>query len=358
MAVGAYGPGDDDDDGGADEGGGPLPPRGFDPLRASQEELAHFGLPPRPDPEAQPLLFRAFATVFSPPLLFVDPVVQELAFIGQQTPQPVTPVGTPSLTELSANWSGAYIEANSGRQFVMVVGRWQVPTLALPPPIDRVPPASGAIYDCSTWIGLDGQRLYLDASLPQVGTEQSLPAAGGPTAARAWFQWWARGETKLHRRFLDGVPLTPGDDVRCMLWVKHPQRVHAFLHNASTGAIAKVHARAPEVMLPDGTLTRPSVAGATAEWITERPAVPPPPGEPAPSHPPLFAFPDYGTTVFHDCIAGLAPQPGPAQSAADLTGQRLIRLVETRHAPERIATLSTPTRIDATRLRTRYGGFV
>ncbi len=319
--------------------------------------MAHFGLPPRPDPDTQSLLFRAFATVFSPPLEFVDPVVERIAFVGQQTPQPVTPVGTPSPYELSANWSGAYIEANNRRQFVLIVGRWHVPALALPPPADRVPVAPETVYDCSTWIGLDGQRLYLDASLPQVGTEQSLPTAGGETTARAWFQWWARDETKLHRRFLDGVPVTPGDDVRCMLWVKHPRRVHAFLHNATTGNIAKVHARAPEVMLADGTLTRPRVAGATAEWIMERPAVPPPPGQPAPPHPPLFPFPQFETTVFHDCIAGLAPHPGPAQSAADLTGQRLIRLVETRHTPERIATLSTPTRIDRTSLRTRYGGF-
>ena len=129
-----------------------LPPPGFDPLRASQEDLARYGLPPRPDPLAQPLLYRAFATVFSPPLDFVAPGIEDVEFIGEQVPQPATPIGTPSPTELSTNWSGAYIEANQSRMFVQIVARWSVPVLALPPPIGRVPPDPATIYDSSTWI--------------------------------------------------------------------------------------------------------------------------------------------------------------------------------------------------------------
>ena len=113
---------------------------------------------------------------------------------------------------------------------------------------------------------------------------------------------------------------------------------------------------APQVTLPDQSLTRPRIAGATAEWITERPAIPPPPGQPAPANPPLYPFPDYGTTVFQDCIAGLADHPGAPEVGTDLTGLRFLRMIETRHNPERIATLSEPARIDSTQLRTRYVG--
>ncbi|HJU11700.1 MAG TPA: hypothetical protein VJ728_12525 [Candidatus Binataceae bacterium] len=45
----------------------PEPPAGFDPYTASNAELAHYGLPPRPDPHKSPELYRQWQKMISVP---------------------------------------------------------------------------------------------------------------------------------------------------------------------------------------------------------------------------------------------------------------------------------------------------
>ena len=56
---------------------------------------------------------------------------------------------------------------------------------------------------------------------------------------------------------------------------------------------------APMVTLPDGSTVQPEIAGATAEWIVERPKVPPQPDQP----PNRYNFPNYGQSGFDYCVA-------------------------------------------------------
>ncbi len=349
--------GDKDTQGG--DGAYPLPKGSFDPLQATLDELTRYGLPPRPDPETQPLLYRAFASVFSPPLTFVNPDIEEFELIiVQPISQPAPPTGVPSPSELSKNWCGGYIEPREGRMFVQITGRWTVPDPSLPPLADRVQPEADTIYKCSTWIGLDGQEFYLDSSLPQIGTEQFLPTSGGLAGARAWFQWWARHETKMHRKYLSGVPVAPYDEVSCMIWVKDPERVHAFFRNHTTGKIAPVtNARSPAVKLPEGPEMHPRVAGATAEWVMERPAIPVAGLAPPPSELQLYPFPQYDPLLFHDCIGGVARVPGPPEEAAVLSGTRFLRLIEARRNPQRLAIISMPAKTNDISLQVRSGSF-
>lgn len=44
-----------------------LPPSGFDPLTASDAELAKYGFPPRPDPQTAPALYEQWRTMVSAP---------------------------------------------------------------------------------------------------------------------------------------------------------------------------------------------------------------------------------------------------------------------------------------------------
>src|SRR5262249_15350233 len=103
--------------------------------------------------------------------------------------------GIPStLYESSRNWSGLYITPRDGQMLTEVRGMWKVPKVSLPPGSEGQPPG---LFHSSTWIGLDGQRPYHNASLPQIGTEQFLQ---GETVAgaqppyrvitRAFWQWW------------------------------------------------------------------------------------------------------------------------------------------------------------------------
>jgi hypothetical protein len=244
--------------------------------------------------------------------------------------------------EGSSNWSGAYVVPTGGNMVVAIMGIWTVPTLTTPPPPETQADPNAA-YECSTWIGLDGQRLYLNSSLPQIGTTQILPMSNGvasPVSAQAWFQWWDR-QTGGPPANLN-IAVAPGDEVACLLWVLDPRTVGAYFLNLTSNQIALVTASAPIV---GGTQL--TVSGATAEWIMERPTKL---GSTA-----FYGFPDYADTKFCDCIAltGLAP-PIP-DSFKDLETARLIRLYDTLANPPRNLYISMPTKLDDTTVQMTYG---
>jgi hypothetical protein len=171
--------------------GFPVPSGLFDPSAASPALLRKYGLPPRPDPDRQPFLRQTWDRGFGAPL-----TLQEFRFsrgLVQGTAYRLHPRQADELPfaetrfETSSNWSGAYITANRDRQFLQIWGVWTIPgNLKLPPGPFRGP--AGIDYVCSNWIGLDGQRLYFDSSLPQMGTVSTLQA-NGATAVQAWTQW-------------------------------------------------------------------------------------------------------------------------------------------------------------------------
>ncbi len=333
--------------------------RPFDALRHRPAGLRKYGLPPRPDLHRQPLLRQAWDEGFGKaiklqPFVFDPRLVQnteyrlasnrfaDLSFAGSQF-------------ETSPNWSGAYITANQDRQFLQIWGMWKVPdNLRLPPVPQRGPP--DLPYYCANWIGLDGQRLYFDSSLPQMGTV-SILQADGTTRAEAWTQWWAREDLNSAPLPI-GLAVTPGDRVLCVLTALDPTTVICAMVNLSTCTAMAVQAVAPSVTLPDGSMVQPNIAGATAEWIVERPKVP----HPKPDQPPApYNFPDYGQTEFGLCLAveghgvdifnlftGLPQQ---------LQGARRIRMFDVLRDPPRTAFISMPRKLDDMSINVKYGGF-
>ncbi len=293
-----------------------LPPPDFDPSAASSGQLAGFLLPPRPDQRRQPKLFDAWNCLFAPPVRFVELRLAQVELKFQLNPRvaqprPLTSGFMASRDATSANWSGAFVVPSGGNMVVFLSGEWVVPTPALPQ-ADLIPsPSPGAQYACSTWLGLDGQRRYLNASLPQIGTTQTLTfsdAARWETGAFAWFQWWER-DGPISFIPLDGLPVAPGDRVAAAIWVSNPNQVVAYIRNLQTNQLAVLTADSPTVSV-NGNAVRLAVSGATAEWILERPT--------RFGGTDLFPFPNYGVAEFRNCVAGTAPQPGGAQDAEDL----------------------------------------
>ena len=142
-----------------------------------------------------------------------------------------------------------------------------------------------------------------------------------------------------------------------VLTASDAQTVIFVMVNLSTMTSMAVMGTAPTVTLPDGTNATPDIAGATAEWIVERPAIP---GHPS-GQPPVYNFPDYGHTEFDLCVAvegdgvdifslfGGLPQ--------QLEGARRIRMFDVLFNPARTAFISMPRKLDDTTLLVRYGGF-
>jgi hypothetical protein len=332
-----------------------VPDQPFDPSKASPELLRRYGLPPKPDPDRQPLLRRiwdqGFArTITLLPFTFERDLVEKADYrLFSRKADEMSFSG--SRFETSRNWSGAYVTANQDRQFLQVWGIWTIPNnLQLPPAPQQGPP--DIPYVCSNWIGLDGQRLYLDSTLPQIGTVSMLEV-GGTTTAQAWTQWWARqggGKPPVP------IPLTvnPGDEVLCVLTAWDPQTVIWVMVNLSTGPTGMaVQGTAPTVTLPDGSTVLPDISGATAEWILERPEVL--------DTPTRYNFPDYGQTGFGDCVAvegdGVDIGSWFGGLAQELQGARRIRMFDVLLGPERTAFISMPHKASETSIRVTYGGF-
>lgn len=308
----------------------PTPGPDFDVSTASEKELVHFGLPVRPDMGTQHEAHAFWVGFFSPKIAFL-PVV--FAFPPLEALYHFNPRGAPPAGvrhEASSNWSGGYITPHDGRMFTHLYGSWHVPGVTIP--AGSTQPASA--FRASNWIGLDGQRRYINSSLPQIGTSSHFDTSGAqPVAvAEAWWQWWSRNNTMPP--FTLPLPVKPGDEVKCMMIVVDPKTVKFLIKNETTGQVLTAFdATAPvDNSLPSGPIQL-EVSGATAEWITERPDIYPTDV--------AYAFPDYGSVTFSDCIALPALAPGqPTDPPSGLRGARLIKMFEVREHPSRIADIS------------------
>lgn len=336
--------------------GFPVPEGEFNPSKAPPELLRHYGLPPKPDAETQPRLREAWERGFGKPMLLqafeVEPdFVQQTQYRLFRKHQSEAPHAATRF-ETSGNWSGAYVTANRDRQFLQVWGMWKIPDkLQFPSPPQQG--TAGVPYICANWIGLDGQRLYLDSSLPQVGTASTLEA-NGTTTAQAWTQWWAR-DSPCNVPLPIGLAVAPGDEVLCVMTARNPRTVVFVMVNlsATLPTATVVKGTSPPVTLPDKSTMHPDIAGATAEWIMERPRVV---GQATPDN-----FPDYGETKFELCIAVEGDDVDTASWSGgllqDLQGARRIRMFDVLQDPARTAFISMPRELNAASVRVRYGGF-
>ncbi|MFC7474638.1 G1 family glutamic endopeptidase [Dankookia sp. GCM10030260] len=309
----------------------PVPDDTLVPLEADDRELRRFGLPARPDARIRPREFDVWRRLLSPPfgrkLTYATQAFR--VFFAQN--YRIDPRGRRltggSRHERSENWSGGYIKPHAGRSFTAVWGSWTIPKPVYPAPGGAQP---GALYKCSTWVGLDGQRRYFDSSLPQIGTSQGIDPITGAPVYEAWWQWWARGEMSpvVPILFLQHG-LHAMDEMIARVEVTSPTSALLTLKNQTTGEFgmrAEVHA--PMIKLPKLPLPmQPRISGATAEWVTERPTIW--------ASDTLYEMPDYGSVTFRDCLGITAIGEHPP------IGAKLINGYAVRQAPARIRIVST-----------------
>lgn len=304
-----------------------VPPDDFDPSSASDSELIRFGLPTLNAMASNPMATafrRAFlrgAAEGRPPRY-----VPALAMTGAAPDASVIPLSAPTAqpAQKSVNWSGGYIVPRDGHSFVSVMAAWTVPAVSVPPG------GTEPEYRSSTWIGLDGQRSYLDSSLPQIGTKQRCTTGSAATAEYgAWFQWWARAQETEEEPLL--LPVDPGDVISAIITVFDATSVICNLKNVTK-----------DIMLEAFRAFAPGpcrISGATAEWIMERPSPPASDGWEA------YDLPAYTPFAFTACVAETRVPGNPVLHDRGLEGAGLIRMYEIKANPTRIRTISTARRI-------------
>ncbi len=297
------------------------------PINAStvtNKRLIKLGLPPRPNKRVDPLGWELWWEFFSPEVEFLKGEFTLSAIATKLRHYRETRQVFSSHDETSANWSGAYITPDHGRRFKDIHGRWRVP--AVKPPTQGPLDPSG-VYHSSVFIGLDGQRRYAADSLPQIGTRQEIDAAGAGTRYETWWEWFARGDGSWPTQM--PLQVKAGQRVKCWITVISPTKVRFMMRNLETRFAIAFHHSPP---LPADPALFP---GVTAEWVVERPTD---------KFGVLATLPDYCHVSFHQCIATADGATG-GPKYHDLTGARLIRMMERRYSPWRAKLISEPRRI-------------
>jgi hypothetical protein len=315
-----------------------LPPSGFQPLDASQDDLKTFGFPKRPDPVLQPVELAFWREMFAPAIVYeafdfdVFPLAttRSRGFFGQLPRR-----------QSSLNWSGAYITPRDGAVFSSIWGKFQVPTPNLPSGA-----GTGIEYHSSTWVGFDGQRQYYRSTLPQIGTAQNIdPNSGVPTKSFfAWWQWWVRNvPAQAFPMKLTSPTISAGDLIMCFVQVADDRAGVSFvITNLTTSRSVQFFQAAP--LTDSGQPFK--VPGATAEWVMERPADAP---DPMP-----LQLPDYATVDFHDCGAMAINMETGAMVERNLSAAKLIDMYVVRENLERTVTISIATPVDSTEFFTHF----
>lgn len=316
-----------------------LPSAGFDPLTASQDELTGLGFPTRPNPEIQPAAFLAWRSMFARPIMF-EAFRFDIKALAKTKRRAV--IGAVPSQQDSLNWSGAYITPRDGTTFSEIWGQFQVERPNLPQGS-----ALNAKYRCSTWIGFDGQRRYLNSTLPQIGTAQnSDPAAGGTgqtVSMFAWWQWWMRDVPGSVPVQLTAPTIHAGDLIALFMQVASDRKQVAFaISNLTTNRAVQFTQRIPS----KGDAPGFKIAGATAEWVTERSADPP---DPTP-----LQLPDYGTVNFHDCGATAVHVNTGETVERSLSAAKLIDMYALKRNPDRITKISIAKSLGRKEFITRF----
>jgi hypothetical protein len=363
----------------------PPPDPNLDPRREDDPKHAVFrdhGLPPKPDRGAQPrrraFWDRMFSRIDSKDrVTFVDastgfefepapddPLTTTVSPTSSGSVQPnrgpKDPRSTVSvLPESNLNWSGASVAARDGRMFTQVHGSWTIPRVRIPGAIEtQGETAAGDAgisfkeFRCSTWIGLDGQRRYDYASLPQIGTSQfiKITNSGRVTLTTCvWWQWWLR-DAPNPLPILLPVPVDPGDEMAASLFVVDSTHVKFLIANRTKGIVCTPSTEeTPTSYLPSSVRSRTAhVSGATAEWITERPMN---------WHTrEVFDLPDYSMVTFRDCLVVSGQAPGVDEREEQPSGAQLFRMYDLLKNPYRSAVVSVATRKSHDSFTTRYLG--
>jgi peptidase A4-like protein len=240
------------------------PPADFDPISAPDALLAEYGLPPRPDAQAEPNAHRSWAKAMRASHERVVPQLQQTNIYhgpkrpGKATGTPGKAMGTPSnWTGTSSNWSGSVdfggaYTYNHSNSFYFLIADYVVPEAR-----QAYGVCDGGWDYSSSWIGIDGDG---SNDVLQAGTESDAFCWGGFTATyySAWIEWFPFAETRI------SLPVAPGDDIFIEVWNTTATQGYAYFVNMTTNQAAEY-----SLTPPAGT----RLTGNSAEWVVERPGV-------------------------------------------------------------------------------------
>ncbi len=245
------------------------PPAGFNPLAATDEEIATYGFPPRPpqnDADHYAQWARAMAAAknrWSGELKVTD--ISHGPMRPAAAPAEASALGeTVPTTGYSSNWS-AFVNTstltkwNKTSSFYQVVSEFNVPVAQQA--FKSSASESGNVCDGgwdmeSSWNGIDG---FGDQyALLQGGTLSASYCSGGTTQTMywAWIEWWPNSS-------IGEFSVNPGDDFYVATWDTSATQGYVYLEDLTTQTWSTYGLQPPS--------GKPGLIGNSAEYVVERP---------------------------------------------------------------------------------------
>jgi hypothetical protein len=252
----------------------PPPPPGLRLIDATDSELAHYGVPPRPNRETEHGLYNQWKKVFGRQMTFISPELRESTRVRRQFPADLTENGT-----LSPTWSGVASVPYPGRSVGRsVMAQWDVPIVKnVDADLDR----------CSIWVGIGGYSQDPADSLLQAGIECLADASGVPQYY-AWWEWLSR-TVIVYETIIEKFEVVPGCYIQVVIWVTSDTTANITMDCSGPSGVQSVLLG---VTAPAGI----HLQGGSAEWIVERPRV----------GGALATLVNYGTVEFWNAMAWCA----------------------------------------------------
>ena len=244
------------------------PPVGFDPITASDEELAYHGFPPRPSQSAQPKAYATWVKAMKASKVRLVPKLEQTTiFHGPVKPgQAANPTAVEydpllatqsSNTSYSYNWSG-YVDFSGATSYGSSSFYYLVNDFVVPVAEQAFGACTGGWDYGSAWNGIDG---WGSPDVLQAGIEFDAYCSGSTRASyySAWYEWFPYGEVRI-----GGFPIAPGDDMFVEVWHTSSTQGYAYLVNNNNNQAVEV-----------GFTAYPGypLIGNSAEWVVKRPTV-------------------------------------------------------------------------------------
>jgi Peptidase A4 family len=235
------------------------PQQGFDPLTASDEDLAYNGFPPRPDQAASPKAFASWVKAMNASKIRVVPNLNQTnRYSGPAKINKNASLSSDDAGALeSFNWSG-YVNLSGGSSygsasFYYVLADFLVPVARQPFGV-----CTGDWDYSVSWVGIDG---WNSNDVLQAGFEDDAYCSGSTTATfySPWYEWYPNNWTNI-----TNLPIAPGDELFVVVWSTSATQGYAYMVNENTDQAVAIGFTAPA-----GT----KLVGNSAEWIVERPTI-------------------------------------------------------------------------------------
>ena len=242
------------------------PPQGFNPLNASDSELASYGFPPRPSKDADPKNYDKWARAMTAAKVRWNGALRDMGAYSMSGKLAKAPEGAAPATDATSaapgtryytNWSGIantnkLTKWNKNTSFYYVISSFNVPVAQ--PPFGTCD--GGYDWEVS-WNGIDG---FSNGDVLQGGSSSQEHCSGGVvnTYYCGWVEWY------------------PSYPILCEFGVNPGDDFYVETYDPSGGYSNGYVFIEDETTLTYGTytlsyITGPALVGNSAEYIVERP---------------------------------------------------------------------------------------